>query len=151
MNDLVQALFRNIPSGVGSKRRDFRLTHDEARRVLDAGAAWAVGNGYGVGEDLDHIEAGGRIPDPDPAAVSDRALERGRAQLGTLGSGNHFAEIQRVEEIFDPEAAETLGLFQDQITVSLHSGSRGLGYQVCDDYLQSMLEASRRHGIELPD
>jgi tRNA-splicing ligase RtcB len=119
--------------------------------VLDRGAAWAVDAGYGRKEDLANIEAGGRIPDPDTGAVSDRALERGRAQLGTLGSGNHFGEIQRVAEIFDASSAEAFGLFQDQITVSLHSGSRGLGYQVCDDYLQVMLSAARRYGIELAD
>jgi len=151
MVNLVAALFRNIPSGVGSARRDVRLAHSEVRDVLDRGAAWAVDAGYGRKEDLANIEAGGRIPDPDPGAVSDRALERGRAQLGTLGSGNHFGEIQRVAEIFDAASAEAFGLFQDQVTVSLHSGSRGLGYQVCDDYLQVMISAARRYGIELPD
>ncbi|MGH9867568.1 MAG: RtcB family protein [Candidatus Polarisedimenticolia bacterium] len=151
MTDLVTALFRNIPSGVGSARRDVRLSHDEVRAVLDRGASWAVDKGYGSAADLDHIEAGGRLPHPDPSLVSERAIERGRSQLGTLGSGNHFGEIQRVDEIYDQRAAEALGLELDQVTVSLHSGSRGLGYQVCDDYLQVMLDASRRYGIELPD
>jgi tRNA-splicing ligase RtcB (3'-phosphate/5'-hydroxy nucleic acid ligase) len=151
MKDLVTALFRNIPSGVGSARRDVKLSRDEVRAVLDRGAAWAVSHGFGSENDLDHIEARGRIPDPDPDAVSDRAIERGRAQLGTLGSGNHFGEVQRVAEIFDESAASALRLFEGQITVSLHSGSRGLGYQVCDDSLQLMLEAARRYGIELPD
>ncbi len=151
MEDLVRALFRNIPSGVGSTRRDVELSPAEVRRVLDRGAEWAVEKGFGRKEDLDHIEACGRIPDPDPDAVSGRAVERGRKQLGTLGSGNHFGEIQRVAEVFDDEAAEALGLRLDQITVTLHSGSRGLGYQVCDDHLQVMLEAARKYGIELPD
>ena len=151
MSDLVNAMFRNIPAGVGSARRDTKLSHEEVRRVLDSGASWAVERGFGVVEDLRHIESGGRLPAPDPSAVSDRALERGRTQLGTLGSGNHFGEIQRVSEVFDTQAADALGLFQDQVTVSLHSGSRGLGYQVCDDYLQVMLEASRKYNIELPD
>ena len=151
MGDLVRALFRNIPSGVGSARRDVKLSHAEVKRVLDRGASWAVEAGYGRREDLDHIEARGRIPDPDPQVVSDRAVERGRRQLGTLGSGNHFGEIQRVAEVFDDEAAEALGLFQDQITVTLHSGSRGLGYQVCDDHLQIMLAAARKYKIDLPD
>ncbi|HEY3174396.1 MAG TPA: RtcB family protein [Candidatus Polarisedimenticolia bacterium] len=151
MTDLVNALFRNIPSGVGSARRDIKLSHDEVRRVLEAGAAWAVRSGFGRPEDLEHVEAGGRIPGPDTDAVSDRALERGRAQLGTLGSGNHFGEIQRVAEIHDEQAASALGLFEGQVAVTLHSGSRGLGYQVCDDYLQVMLEAARRYGIELAD
>jgi len=151
MKDLVVSLFRNIPSGVGSARRDVRLNASQVRKVLEQGAAWAVSNGYGRGEDLDRIEAGGCIPGPDPDCVSARAIERGRTQLGTLGSGNHFGEIQRVAEIFDDEAAAALGLFPDQITVTLHSGSRGLGYQVCDDYLQVMLEAARTYGIHLPD
>jgi tRNA-splicing ligase RtcB (3'-phosphate/5'-hydroxy nucleic acid ligase) len=151
LTDLVTALFRNIPSGVGSARRDVKLSRDEVRSVLDRGAAWAVSRGFGSAADLEHIEAGGRIPDPDPSAVSDRALERGRAQLGTLGSGNHFGEIQKVTEIFDQDAAAALGLFEGQITVSLHSGSRGLGYQVCDESLQVMLEAARKYGIDLPD
>jgi len=151
MADLVTALFRNIPSGVGAARRDFKLSHEEVRRVLDAGASWAVERGFGRPADLDHIEARGRIDHPDPGAVSDRALERGRSQLGTLGSGNHFAEVQRVDEIFDPSTAEAFGLFPDQVTVMLHSGSRGLGYQVCDDSLPVMQEAARRHRIDLPD
>ncbi len=151
MPDLVTALFRNIPSGVGSVRRDVKLSRRDLRRVLDRGAEWAVQAGFGVQADLDHTESSGRIPDPDPGAVSDRAMERGLAQLGTLGSGNHFGEIQRVAEICDAEAAGALGLAEDQVTVTLHSGSRGLGYQVCDDFLQVMLAASRAYGIELPD
>lgn len=151
MKDLVSALFRSIPSGVGSSRREHKLSHAQVDQVLDQGAAWAVAQGLGRQEDLEHIEAGGRLRGPDPRAVSDRAKERGRAQLGTLGSGNHFGEIQRVEEIFDQEAASALRLFHGQVVVSLHTGSRGLGYQVCDDHLQIMLEASRRHRIELPD
>ncbi len=151
MSDLVAALFRNIPSGVGSARKDTKLSVPEVREVLDRGAEWAVSKGFGSSADLDHIEARGRLGGADPSQVSDRALERGRAQLGTLGSGNHFVEIQRVAEIHDAQAAAALRLHEDQITVSLHSGSRGLGYQVCDDHLQVMIDASRRYGIELPD
>ena len=151
MSDLVRALFHHIPSGVGSARKDVKLSQAEVRRVLDEGAGWAVKAGFGNREDLDYIEAGGRIPAPDPSAVSNRAIERGMAQLGTLGSGNHFGEIQRVDTIYDDEAANALGMFEGQIAVTLHSGSRGLGYQVCDDYLQVMLDASRKYGIELPD
>lgn len=151
MTNLVDALFRNIPSGVGSSRRDVTLSHEELRRVLDQGASWAIKHGYGQPDDLDHIEERGRIPDPNPSFVSERALTRGRSQLGTLGSGNHFGEIQRVAEILDQDAATALGLFQDQVTVTLHSGSRGLGYQVCDDSLPVMLQASRKYGISLPD
>jgi tRNA-splicing ligase RtcB len=119
--------------------------------VLVRGARWAVEHGYGEPSDLEHIEAGGTLPGADPELVSERALERGRDQLGTLGSGNHFIEIQRVETLHDEALAAALGLFPGQITVSIHSGSRGLGYQVCDDYLRLMLQASRKYGIELPD
>jgi len=151
MPDLVRELFRNIPSGVGSARRDVKLTQKEVRQVLEMGAGWAVSRGFGEAADLEHIEAGGRLPDPDPSTVSERAIQRGRAQLGTLGSGNHFGEIQRVDEIYDTQAADALGLRAGQVTVTLHSGSRGLGYQVCDDNLRLMLQASRKYGIELPD
>ncbi len=123
----------------------------EIRRVLERGAAWAVERGLGDRGDLEFIESGGAIPRPDPDAVSPRAIERGRRQLGTLGSGNHFAEIQAVDEIFDERAAAALGLHRGQITVTIHSGSRGLGYQVCDDSLDVMLRAAVKYGIELPD
>jgi len=151
LGELADALYRNVPAGVGSERRDLRLTLRDEKQVLQRGAAWAVERGYGSREDLEHIEAGGALPGADPEQLSERALERGRSQLGTLGSGNHFLEIQRVERIFDPQAAEALGLFEGQITVSIHTGSRGLGYQVCDDSLHTMLQASRRYGITLPD
>jgi tRNA-splicing ligase RtcB len=151
LRDLAETLFRNVPSGVGSHRKDFKLTISEERKVLEQGARWAVAQGFGNGSDLDHIEDCGTIPGADPELVSDRALERGRTQLGTLGSGNHFLEIQRVDQILDPVAAEALGLFFDQVTVSIHTGSRGLGYQVCADSLRTMLHASRKYGIDLPD
>jgi len=151
LGELADALYRNVPAGVGSERRDLRLTLRDEKQVLQRGAAWAVERGYGAGEDLEHIEAGGALPGADPEQLSERALERGRSQLGTLGSGNHFLEIQRVERIFDPQAADALGLFEGQVTVSIHTGSRGLGYQVCDDSLHTMLQASRRYGITLPD
>ena len=151
LSKLSDALFRNIPSGVGSHRRDLKLTVHDEKKVLVKGAAWAITQGFGEINDLDHIESRGMIPGADPGEVSERALERGRSQLGTLGSGNHFLEIQRVEEIYDDKAAAVLGLFPNQVTVSIHTGSRGLGYQVCDDYLKLMLKASRKYGIELPD
>ncbi len=144
-------MYRNIPTGVGKGRRDLRLNRKQLSRVLAEGAAWAVGEGMGEARDLEFLEEGGAIEGANPELVSDRALERGRGQLGTLGSGNHFAEIQYVAEIYDRSAAEALGLFPDQITVTLHSGSRGLGHQVCTDHLQSMLAASTRYGIRLPD
>ena len=148
---LADTLFRNVPAGVGSERRDLKVSLAEQRRVLERGAAWAVARGYGETEDLRHIEAGGMLPGADSALISERAMERGRAQLGTLGSGNHFLEVQEVEEIFDAAVADVLGLWSGQVTVSIHTGSRGLGYQVCDDFLKRMLQASRKYGIELPD
>jgi tRNA-splicing ligase RtcB len=148
---LAEALFRNVPSGIGSHRRDLKLSVAETRKVLKQGASWAVRQGFGEAIDLEHIEAQGTISGADPEVVSDRALERGRDQLGTLGSGNHFLEIQQVEAIYDEEAAQVLGLFPGQTTVSIHTGSRGLGYQVCDDSLRVMLKASQKYGIALPD
>jgi len=148
---LADALFRNVPSGVGSHRGDLKLSLAETRKVLKQGAAWAVRQGFGEAADLDHIEAQGTIAGADPEAVSERALERGRDQLGTLGSGNHFLEIQKVEVIYDEAAAQVLGLFPGQLTVSIHTGSRGLGYQVCDDSLRTMLKTSQKYGIVLVD
>jgi len=151
LDKLADALFRTIPSGVGSHRSDFKLSVTEEQQVLLKGAAWAVEKGFGDQADLDRIENRGAIPGADPGHVSERALERGRAQLGTLGSGNHFLEIQEVEAVYDEPVADALGLYPGQVTVSIHTGSRGLGYQVCDDYLKVMLKAARRYGISLPD
>jgi len=144
-------MYRNIPTGVGKGRRDLRLGRQDLTAVLSQGAAWAVKQGMGERRDLEFLEEGGCIQGSRPELVSDRALERGKGQLGTLGSGNHFAEIQYVSEIFDNQAAQALGLFADQITVTIHSGSRGLGHQVCSDHLKIMVNAARRYGIELPD
>ena len=148
---LADELFRNVPSGVGSHRRDLKLSVAEERKVLTKGARWAVENGFGRAEDLEHIEEKGTLAGADPEVISDRALERGRNQLGTLGSGNHFLEVDLVEEIGDQQAANVLGLFPGQVTVTIHTGSRGLGYQVCDDHLRMMLHAAHKYGIELPD
>ncbi len=148
---LADALYRNIPSGVGSHHSDFKLSPDEEKRVLAQGAAWAIERGFGCAADLDYLEDRGMIAGADVDKVSERALERGRGQLGTLGSGNHFLEVQQVEAIYDEEAAAVLGLFPGQVTVSIHTGSRGFGYQVCDDYLKIMLKAARKYDITLPD
>jgi tRNA-splicing ligase RtcB len=148
---LVEGLFAGVPTGVGAHRKDFKLSEKELRRVLVKGAGWAVANGYGTASDLDHIEENGCINGADPDGVSKRAIERGRPQLGTLGSGNHFGEIQYVAEVYDDRLANALGLFKDQVTVTIHTGSRGLGYQVCDDFLKVMLKASAKYGIRLPD
>lgn len=149
--EIVSQLFRDIPTGVGSHRGDFKLTSKDFSGVLKDGAAWAVGSGFGLASDLDHIEAGGCIPGADPEAVSNRAMGRGRDQLGTLGSGNHFVELQEVVEIYDERAANVMGIFPGQMTITIHTGSRGLGHQVCEDNIDVMLRASRKYGIELPD
>lgn len=151
IKELVNALFTNIPSGVGSHRKDLKLNREEERRVLKKGARWAVERGFGTAEDLGHIEEQGCIEGSDPDRVSERALERGRAQLGTLGSGNHFVEVGYVAEVFDETIAQAMGLWEDQVTVIVHTGSRGLGHQVCDDYIRVMLDAARKYEIELPD
>jgi tRNA-splicing ligase RtcB len=151
IKELVEALFVNIPSGVGSHRKDLKLNREEERRVLKKGAKWAVDKGFGSAEDLGHIEEQGCIEGGDPDRVSEKAMERGRAQLGTLGSGNHFVEVGYVAEVFDETIARTLGLWKDQATVIVHTGSRGLGHQVCDDYIHVMLDAARKYQIELPD
>jgi len=151
MKELVDALFRNVPTGVGAHRRDLRLSAPELRKILMEGARAAVSSGRGEAADLDHIEEGGTIPGADPDLVSERAVERGRPQLGTLGSGNHFLEVDRVDEIFHEEAARAFGLAMGQVAFVIHTGSRGLGYQVCDDFLQGMLRAAAKYGIDLPD
>jgi tRNA-splicing ligase RtcB len=151
LREVVAQLFHSIPTGVGAARRDLRLTKKQLYRVLERGAAWAVAEGYGRPEDLDHLEEGGCLDGADPGEVTERAFDRGAAQLGTLGSGNHFAEIQYVSEIYDPEAARAFGLEAGQVTVLIHSGSRGLGHQVCTDHLKGMVRAAASYGIELPD
>jgi tRNA-splicing ligase RtcB (3'-phosphate/5'-hydroxy nucleic acid ligase) len=151
VRELVDALFINIPSGVGSHRKDLKLGRDEQRRVLTKGAKWAVERGFGNAEDLEHIEEHGCIAGSDPDAVSERAIERGRGQLGTVGSGNHFVEVGYVAEIFEDATAQAIGLSKDQVTVIVHTGSRGLGHQVCDDYIRVMLDAARKYKIDLPD
>jgi len=148
---LVDGLFGNIPSGVGSKRKDFKLEKKELQKVLQQGVPWAVKRGFGSAEDQREIEAEGCIPGADPGKVSERALQRGQAQLGTLGSGNHFVEVGYVAEVYDAAAAAAMGLERDQATILVHTGSRGLGHQVCDDYISVMLKASQKYGIELPD
>ena len=148
---LMDELYRNVPSGVGSRRSDLKLTPEQVKKVLLKGARWAVENGYGWSQDLERIEEGGTIDDADPDQVSSRALERGRAQVGTVGSGNHFVEVGYVGEVRDEATAGKLGLEPGTVTVLIHSGSRGLGYQVCDDYLRTMLNAAQKYGIVLQD
>ncbi len=148
--ELVDNLFHYIPSGVGSKG-DFKVSEKDLKQVMVKGARWIVEQGYGDESDLEKIEEHGQMEGADPATVSDKAIKRGLPQLGTLGSGNHFVEIQYVEEVYDDYLAKRLGLFPGQITVTIHTGSRGFGYQICDDYIRTMIQASQKYGIELPD
>jgi tRNA-splicing ligase RtcB len=148
---VVTEMYRNVPTGVGVGRRDLRLSKQELRGVLARGARWAIDRGFGVAGDLERLEEGGRLDAADPDLVSDRALERGRTQLGTLGSGNHFAELQYVAEVYDERVAAAFGLFKDQVTVMIHSGSRGLGHQVCQEHLKVMVQAAAKYRLELPD
>jgi len=147
---LADALYRNIPSGVGSTG-SIKLTVKEEKEVLQQGSRWVVNRGMGTDSDIRHTEDEGCMRQADPDMVSDRALERGRRQLGTLGSGNHFLEVGRVSKIYDATVAEKLGLFEGQVTLMLHSGSRGFGYQVCDDSLAFMARHVGRLGLKLPD
>ena len=151
VKDVVTHMYNNVPTGVGANRKDLRVTGKDLRQVLEKGAAWAVSKGLGRADDLDTLEERGCIQGADPDLVSDRAEERGQTQLGTLGSGNHFAELQYVAEVYDERIAAAFGLHADQITVMIHSGSRGLGHQVCTDHLRVMGDATRKYGIALPD
>ncbi len=150
IRELIDALFANVPSGLGS-RGGIRLNRKELSQVLKLGAEWAIHNGMGDSQDLQHIEEFGNLPGADPSIISDRAFERGKDQLGTLGSGNHFMEIGSIEEIFDKETAQNWGLFPGQVTVMIHTGSRGFGYQVCDEFLARMIKSVKVESIQLPD
>ena len=147
---LIDALYREVPSGVGSKG-GLTLTPSEMDEVLVGGAAWAVRRGYGVEADLTVLEEEGRLARADPSRVSDSARKRGLRQLGTLGSGNHFLEVQYVDELFFPEFAEAMGLVPGEVVVMLHTGSRGLGHQVATDFIQRMNERLAREGVTLVD
>jgi len=147
---LVNVLYRNVPSGVGS-RGEIKVSVAELKKLVVEGARWAVRKGFGVEKDLECCEENGAIEGADPDSVSERAYQRGKQQAGTLGSGNHFLEVQVIDDIFDKEVAEELGLFIGQITVMIHSGSRGFGYQVCDDYVRVMVRCLSKYGINVPD
>jgi len=147
---LIEALYRDIPTGVGS-RGALKLSRSEVRRVLEQGSSWVVGQGFGEPADLEHTEEGGAMNGAEGEALSERAVARGLDQVGTLGSGNHFLEIGRVETIYDAKAAEVFGLFEGQVTVLIHCGSRGLGHQVCDDFLKLMMRSKELAAMNLPD
>jgi tRNA-splicing ligase RtcB (3'-phosphate/5'-hydroxy nucleic acid ligase) len=150
LENLVALLYSEIPSGVGSKGK-IRLGPDDEKKILIKGARWAVEQGFGDAEDLKKIESGGCIEGADPSLISNKAYERGRAQQGTLGSGNHFLEIQYIDEIYDEAAANSLGLFKDHVTIMIHTGSRGFGHQVCTDFLEVMERAAQKYRIQLYD
>jgi tRNA-splicing ligase RtcB len=150
VKELILALFKNIPTGVGSRGR-IRLSQKEGSRVALEGASWAVKKGLGTKEDLERTEDQGVMRGADPSVVSERAFKRGHDELGTLGSGNHFLEIQVVEEIYDTKIADVFNLFEGQLTVLIHSGSRGFGHQICDDFLKGMGNHVRELGTSLPD
>lgn len=150
VKELILALFKNIPTGVGSRGK-IRLSQKEGSKVALEGASWAVKKGLGTKEDLERTEDQGAMRGADPSAVSERAFKRGHDELGTLGSGNHFLEIQVVEEIYDTKIADVFNLFEGQLTVLIHSGSRGFGHQICDDFLKGMGTHVRELGMSLPD
>ncbi len=151
LKDLVNELFRAVPSGVGSEGV-VKLSNAELDEVLTEGVYWAIRNGYGWEEDAEVCEENGKMNGADPSKVSNMARKRGAPQLGTLGSGNHFLEVQRVDKIYDHEAAKAMGIdHEGQITVLIHCGSRGLGHQICSDYLRVSESALKRYGITLPD
>ncbi len=150
LRTLVDELFRNVPTGVGRSGR-YKFDRKELRSLLGEGSGYLIGRGLATPGDIEHTEAQGRLDGAEPDNVSDRALQRGAEQCGTLGSGNHFLEVEVVDHIFDEEAAQVMGLEKDMICVLIHSGSRGLGYQVCDDALAMLRKAPQKYGIDLPD
>ena len=150
MQQLMESLFRNVPAGVGRGGK-FHFDKKELRKLMTRGPAYLSDRELATAGDLEHTEARGCLVNAVPDSVSDRALERGADQCGTLGSGNHFLEVQIVEEIFDENAARVMGLAENMVCVMIHSGSRGLGYQVCDDSLKTLRKAPEKYGIELPD
>ncbi len=150
LENLATEIQKEVPSGLG-RGRQLKLDIASINRILEDGAKRLVEQGYGEKEDLENCESQGKLPQADSSFVSDHAKNRGRDQVGTLGSGNHFLEIQKVEEIFDENVAKIFGLFQNQIVIMIHTGSRGLGHQIATDYIQTMMRAMSRYGIELPD
>ena len=150
MQRLVDTLFRTVPCGVG-RGGIIKFDKRELMQLMEQGSSYVVKRGFGWNSDIDVTEAGGFIAQARPDQLSDRAIDRGKDQCGTLGSGNHFLEVQVVEKIDDPVAAKAMGLVLGNITVMIHSGSRGLGYQVCEDSLRELRDTPRKYGIELPD
>ncbi|HKQ32996.1 MAG TPA: RtcB family protein, partial [Thermodesulfobacteriota bacterium] len=150
LKDLVADIFRRVPCGLGEGGK-IKLTREDYGRIISKGIGWAIENGYGDREDARRVEDYGTFPGGDPSAVSERAYERGKDEIGTLGSGNHFLEIDVVDEILNPGVANSFGLFKGQVCVLIHCGSRGFGHQICTDYIDVMLSYMRKRNLELPD
>ena len=150
LDKLASEIQRQVPSGLG-RGRQVKLDVASVNKILEKGAQRVVEQGYGEEEDIENCEANGRLDWADPSVVSDKAKNRGRNQVGTLGSGNHFLEIQKVDEIFNEKVAEVFGLFRDQIVIMIHTGSRGLGHQIATDYIRLMMNAMAKYKIKLPD
>ncbi|MEI7615724.1 MAG: RtcB family protein [Actinomycetota bacterium] len=150
LEQLMSSIFADVPKGIGTKGK-IRLTEKEIKNIFTSGALWAIKNGYGEEKDRYSIEENGFMDGAEHSNVSKEAIIRGFEQVGSLGSGNHFIEVQKVEEIFNENAARKMGLFKDQVTLMIHSGSRGLGHQICSDYIKIMSEASKKYNIFLPD
>ncbi|MBU0571582.1 MAG: RtcB family protein [Candidatus Omnitrophica bacterium] len=149
IKELIETLFRDVPTGVGSTG-DIRLDSKSGKRILVEGAAWAVKEGYGLPEDIDHCEERGALAGADPSKVSPWAYQRDQAQSGTLGSGNHFLEVQVVDEVFRDDAAKAFGIKKGQVTLMIHTGSRGFGHQICVEYAEKMVRLVKESGIMVP-
>ena len=151
LESLLTNLFNHIPTGVGSAGAISRLSGQDVKRLLKSGSRWAIEQGFGQDSDLEYTEENGCMEGADPSLVSQRAIERGRPQVGTLGSGNHFLEIDLVDQVYREDIASVLGIFQGQIVLQIHTGSRGCGYQICDDYLRILGKAGSKFGFNIPD
>lgn len=151
LREIVESIFRNVPSGLGSSGAIPKLKANDLKEVMIKGAKWAIEHGYGEPGDLDYCEERGCIEGANPEIISPRAIERGQDQVGTVGSGNHFVEIDYIDEIYDEKIATALGLRKNLIIIQLHSGSRGFGYQICDDFIRIMRNASSKYNIYLAD
>jgi len=150
LQSLAREIYHCIPSGVGRGGK-LKLSPEQLNQLLKNGAHWMLENGYATKSDIEHIESNGTLPNADPDAISDHAKKRGLDQVGTLGAGNHFVEVDIVEEIFDKKAAQAFGLYKNQVTVLIHTGSRGLGHQVATDYIKTMMQVMSNYNIQLPD
>lgn len=152
LTQLASAIFDNVPSGLGSRRKDFTLSRGDLDSLTVEGVHWLIDHGLGWAEDVEHCEEGGCMKNADPSKVSPTAKKRGLTQIGTLGSGNHFLEVQKVDKIYDSRKAKVFGLeHEGQVTVMIHCGSRGYGHQVCSDYLRIMERAVHKYNLDLPD